>query len=175
MFPAPWGGGALPVIPGEINTASNVGASGVGVVDSKTGVDIAFRKIAAASAKVTVVLNGQEIDIDLGPLRAFAVANKTADWNILDADSFSLFTNLGSTGVVLGQLPAAPTNGTMYFFFVATAQTLRILVNASQSIKIGLSVATVRITSANPGDFAFLIYTGNNTWAGIISGAWVFL
>lgn len=51
---------------GEVNTASNVGAAGVGVYDSKSGVDLRFRKISAASSKVSVTLNSQQVDIDLG-------------------------------------------------------------------------------------------------------------
>lgn len=50
---------------GETNTASNVGASGVGVFDGKSGVDLQFRKINPASSKLSVTLNGQQVDIDL--------------------------------------------------------------------------------------------------------------
>lgn len=63
--PAPGAGG------GEANTGSNQGADGVGVFRQKTGVDLEFRHVAPASAKITVVLNGQDIDIDLGAV-AFA-------------------------------------------------------------------------------------------------------
>lgn len=54
---------------GETNTASNQGASGVGVFDGKVGVDLQFRNVNAASNKVTVVLDGgnKEIDIDVDP------------------------------------------------------------------------------------------------------------
>ena len=49
---------------GEANTASNVGTDGVGVFYQKTAVDLELRHIAPASAKITVTLNGQDIDID---------------------------------------------------------------------------------------------------------------
>ncbi len=55
----PGGGG------GEANTGSNQGTDGVGVFRQKTGVDLQFRHIAPASSKITVVLNGQDIDIDV--------------------------------------------------------------------------------------------------------------
>jgi len=57
----PTGGG------GEANTASNVNVGGVGVFKQKTGVDLEFRGINAASAKATVVLDAgnNEIDIDV--------------------------------------------------------------------------------------------------------------
>lgn len=55
------------VLGGEINTASNIGAAGVGVFDSKLGVDLRFRNINAGSSKITVTDDGanDEIDIDV--------------------------------------------------------------------------------------------------------------
>lgn len=50
---------------GEVNTASNVGAAGTGVYDGKSGVDLQFRKLNAASSKISVTLNGQQIDLDV--------------------------------------------------------------------------------------------------------------
>lgn len=52
---------------GETNTASNVGAAGTGVYDGKSGVDLQFRKINAASSKISVTLNGQQLDLDVVP------------------------------------------------------------------------------------------------------------
>jgi len=51
---------------GEVNTGSNVGTDGVGVYDGKVDVDLQFRHIAPASAKITVTLNGNDIDLDIG-------------------------------------------------------------------------------------------------------------
>lgn len=50
---------------GETNTASNQGTDGVGVYDTKSGVDLQFRNIAPASSRVTVTLNVKDIDIDV--------------------------------------------------------------------------------------------------------------
>lgn len=50
---------------GETNTASNVGTNGVGVYDSKSSSDLRFRKINPASNKLSVTLNGQQVDIDI--------------------------------------------------------------------------------------------------------------
>jgi hypothetical protein len=50
---------------GEANTASNVGTGGVGVWKEKVGVDLRFKKIAAASAKVTVTDNAGASQVDL--------------------------------------------------------------------------------------------------------------
>lgn len=52
---------------GENNTASNVGAGGVGVFKQKTGVDFEFKNINAGSNKITVTddVANDEIDIDI--------------------------------------------------------------------------------------------------------------
>ncbi len=54
------GGGA-----GEDNTASNVGTDGLGVFKQKVGVQLQFKHIAPASSKITVVANGDDIDLDV--------------------------------------------------------------------------------------------------------------
>ncbi|WP_282163383.1 hypothetical protein, partial [Ulvibacterium marinum] len=52
---------------GEVNTASNQGAGGVPAFIQKTGVDLEFRSVNAASNKVTVANDAanSEIDIDI--------------------------------------------------------------------------------------------------------------
>jgi hypothetical protein len=49
---------------GETNTASNVG-TGEDIFKQKTGVDLEFRGIEAGSTKVTTVVNGDNIDVDI--------------------------------------------------------------------------------------------------------------
>jgi hypothetical protein len=52
---------------GENNTASNVGAGGVGVYKQKTGVDLEFKNINAGSSKISVAddVGNDEVDIDV--------------------------------------------------------------------------------------------------------------
>jgi len=57
---------------GELNTASNIGSSGVAVYDSKVGVDLKFRAIDVGSSKLTVshnAVNGT-VELDLSPIAA---------------------------------------------------------------------------------------------------------
>lgn len=51
---------------GEANTASNTGTAGVGPYKQKTGVDLEFYKLNAASSKISIALNGTDrIDFDV--------------------------------------------------------------------------------------------------------------
>lgn len=50
---------------GEANTASNGGAGGIGVYDSKSGVDLIFRNIIAADGTLTVSLDAGNKEIEV--------------------------------------------------------------------------------------------------------------
>ena len=54
---------------GEANTASNAGLSGTGIFNLKSGIDLEFKNLLAASTKITIADNpGQKtVDVDLGP------------------------------------------------------------------------------------------------------------
>ena len=54
-----------PASAGEVNTASNQGVAGVGLYDTKVGVDIQFRNINAASNKVSVALDAANKEVDI--------------------------------------------------------------------------------------------------------------
>lgn len=82
---------------GETNTASNQGVGGVGVYDAKVGVDLQFRNINAASAKITVVHDApnKEIDIDVDPSQIFI--NDLGDVNTAGkANNDIIFWNAGA-------------------------------------------------------------------------------
>lgn len=71
---------------GEVNTASNVGIGGVGIFKQKTGVNLEFKNINAASNKVTVTndAGSNEVDINVDEanftgIPESAVTNLTTD------------------------------------------------------------------------------------------------
>ena len=65
---------------GETNTGSNVGTDGVGVFDAKDGSDLQFRNIAPGSSKISITLNGKDIDIDVVETTVKKIA--TADQDV---------------------------------------------------------------------------------------------
>jgi hypothetical protein len=73
---------------GETNTASNQGTDGVGVYDTKVGVDLQFRHVAPGSTKMTTTLNGKDIDVDADTsvLWNFTGAAGAGDYSVPDID-----------------------------------------------------------------------------------------
>jgi hypothetical protein len=82
---------------GEANTGANVNLTGVGVFESKTGVQLGFRGITAASSKLSVALN---------------VGNKSIDVDVVESN-----LSLASIGGTLGfsQLAAGTANAVSVF------------------------------------------------------------
>jgi len=84
---------------GEVNTGSNVGTDGIGVYDGKVGVDLQFRHIAPASSAITVVENGNDIDIDLSHLGIEDLTDPGADrilfWDDSESKTDWLVPNTG--------------------------------------------------------------------------------
>ncbi len=89
-----------PAAVGETNTASNQGVGGVGFYDAKSGVDLQFRNLNAASNKVSVALDAANKEVDINVNEAnldsavipntaagtIAATNVQAAINELDAD-----------------------------------------------------------------------------------------
>jgi uncharacterized lipoprotein YehR (DUF1307 family) len=86
---------------GETNTASNVGVGGVGVFKQKTGVNLEFKNINAASSKVTVANDApnNEIDIDIAEanINHDALLNFVANEHI-DHSGVSVTGGIGLSG-----------------------------------------------------------------------------
>lgn len=98
----PTGGG------GEANTGSNQGTDGVGVFDLKSGVDLQFRNIAPASNKVSVVLNGKDIDLDVNEGNLTLATNLND--GLMPAVDKHYANNASMTGWVLGGVVTYGTN-----------------------------------------------------------------
>lgn len=78
---------------GEANTASNVGAAGVGVFKQKIGIDLEFKKINAGSSRVTITddTSNSEVDVDIPATTVFTG----------QANTFGAFDQLFPSGRLL--------------------------------------------------------------------------
>lgn len=95
----------IPLLPGgESNTASNVGSAGVGVFDGKTGINLGFRNLVAASTKITVALDAgnKNVDLDVDE-SALSLAN-LGTRAITDLSDVGSKTGTG-TEIVFSQFP----------------------------------------------------------------------
>jgi hypothetical protein len=105
---------------GEANTGSNQGLDGVGVYDTKQGIDLQFRNIAPANNKVTVSLNGKDIDIGVTEpninhdnLSNF-VGEEHINWTSDQGGTYEIHSN---------NLPAGIGGTPVYVFIKTTGQS----------------------------------------------------
>ena len=106
---------------GETNTGSNIGIDGVGVFAGKVGADLQFRHIAPASDKVTVTLNGEEIDVDVVESNLqIAASNVTGLAPVATGGTLASLTSLDANGGALTNYLAAQDTVSGAYTFVQT-------------------------------------------------------
>ncbi len=93
---------------GETNTASSVGIGGVSVYKQKTGVDLEFRSINAASSKITVALDAGNNEIDVDVVDANVDHDALLNYNVAQHreinDAGTLTTELFSAAEIISRL-----------------------------------------------------------------------
>jgi hypothetical protein len=87
---------------GEVNTGANVGTNGLGVFAGKVGTELQFRHIAPVSNRISLALNGQNIDIDVvqGNLQ-IAASNVTGLAAVATLGTLAALTSLNAGGGTL--------------------------------------------------------------------------
>lgn len=177
--------GNLPDI-GENNTASNVSVGGVGVFKQKTGVDLEFRGVNAASSKAIVVLDAanNEIDIDVADASATqagaielatqaevdtgtdavraVVPSTLAGTTVAGIDSTAIHDNVASEISVVTE-KVAPVSGDF----------LLIEDSAVANVKKRVQVGNLPAPGGTPADtFSFRV-NGKPTPSNSVDGAWI--
>jgi hypothetical protein len=150
---APTGGGGS----GEVNTASNVGTAGVGVFKQKNVYDLQFKKLNAASSRLTVTDNtgASQVDVDLAttltgmtlttPTLTTPTINGLKRANAAKTSNYTLLTTDttiradASAGAFTLTLPAASGNAGLTYTIIRTdtsvsSNLLTVDGNASETI-----------------------------------------
>lgn len=133
-------------VSGEVNIGANVGAAGVNVFDSKVGTTLNFRKLNAASNKLSIVLNGSQVDFDLVPTNV-------------------VLSTLGGT-LGIGQVNTSSKQGTGPKFLTLTGPATDGCLNL-----VGGEVNSLTCTTgvADPGSNGIMKRTASNVTAAAIA------
>jgi hypothetical protein len=122
-------------VAGEANTGANAGTDGVGVFAGKVGLDLQFRHVAPGSNKVTVTLNGEDIDVDVveGNLQIPA-GNVTGLAAVATAGTLAALTSLDAGGAMPTNYRAAQdTANGAYAFVQSDSGREKIFTGAAQA------------------------------------------
>jgi trimeric autotransporter adhesin len=147
---------------GEANTGSNVGSDGVGVFAGKVGVDLRFRHIAPASNKITVALNGNDIDLNVVESNLQVPAgNVTGLAPVATAGTLAALTSLNANGGAFTNYRTAQDTVSGFHTFVSSD-------TGREKIFTGSSAATWTIQALNAGTHVVVhnIGTAPITFAG---------
>jgi hypothetical protein len=162
---------------GEVNTASNVGASGVGVYKQKTGVNFELKKVKAGSTKLTVTDNtgASTIDLDVNEanLNLANISGSLAQSNVTGLSAalsakIDTSTKGQSNGVAsldgTGKVPSAqlPTTTT-----ADATTTAKGIVQLAGDLGGTAASPTVPGLAAKATDSAVVHNTGTETVAGV--------
>jgi len=161
---------------GETNTASNVGTAGTGVFKQKSSVDLQFKKLNAASTKLSITddTTNSKIDIDVAPANiaisalsgagALAGKNTTGTTDIDNsAVTYAKLQNVSATDKILGRASA----GSGVVEEIACTSAARALLDDSSASAM---VTTLGLDNTKIAAIAFVIDGGGSAIATGVKG-----
>ncbi|HVY85366.1 MAG TPA: DUF2793 domain-containing protein [Caulobacterales bacterium] len=132
---------------GEANTASNVGSTGIGVFKQKSGVDLQFKKLNAASSKLAIAddTTNSKIDIDVSPsniaISSLSGAGALAGKNSVAVSDLDTAAKTVAIAFVIdggGSAIATGVKGNLMIPFDCTIASATLLADQSGSIVIDI-------------------------------------
>jgi hypothetical protein len=149
---------------GEANTGANIGTDGVGVFAGKVGTELQFRNIAQASNRISLALDGQNIEIDVAQgnlqiaasnvtgLAAVATLGTLAALTSLDAGSGALTNHRAPQDTLSGNHTFIQTDSGREKVFTGTASaTWTIPALSAGTHAVVHNVGTAAISFAGSG------------------------
>lgn len=130
---------------GETNTASNVGSAGAGVFKQKSGVDLQFKKLNAASTKLSITDDtaNSKIDIDISPsniaISSLSGAGALAAKNTVAVSDLDAAAKTVAIAFVIdggGSAVATGVKGDLMIPFDCTLTSVTLLADQSGSVVI---------------------------------------
>ena len=150
---------------GEANTASNKGIAGVGVFIQKTGVDLEFKNVNAASGNIVVTDDtiNKEIDIDIGTSVMTASSTHIMTNKTFNADG----TGNSITNIENADIKAAA--GIVYSKLTLTDSIVNADVNSAAAIAYSKLNLTASIVNADISNSAAIAYSKLNLGTSIVN------
>lgn len=95
---------------------------------------------------------------------------KTADYQVLETDSGTIFTNYGDGDAITFTLPTTPTDGLHFYFVSATDYNFTITAPDEKLITYRDATADGLTMTANEIGVAAFVFADGNMWYGISIG-----
>jgi hypothetical protein len=156
------GSPVIEAIGSDTNIELRIVSKGTGEIELRGGTNAQLNITGTAGTEVGTVLTGRTISA------------KTTNYNVVDGDSRTFFTNEGAGGTVNFTLPTAAARKE-YTFYIQAAQTLTVTANTGDTIRLAGSVsASAGNVSANVvGNLVRLVCINATEWvAESIIGTW---
>lgn len=167
-----WADPSLVAGGGETNTASNVGTSGIGVFKTKSGVDLQFKKLFAASSNISVVddVANSKINLDVN-LAGISLGSIGGTLNVGSQVTGTLAVANGGIGV--GSLTGlVKASGTLPFSAIANGVAGTVLTMVGGTPQWAALPSSVSATGFMPDVTKYGGFWGGATnGTGMLSGA----